>query len=458
MPTILRKSFPLLTALAISALALSGCESKTSSVVAAQPASIGHGKDVTLAVATDIHYLSGRLTDHGKAFDAYVYAGDGKQLNYSEELVDAFTQQMAEERPDVLILSGDLTNNGELESHEDLAKKLQKVEQAGTRVYVIPGNHDLLNPWARSFKGEDQYKAASVTEGQFTEIYGAYGYDEALSRDSSSLSYLVKPSDDLWLLMLDTSKYKNNTKLGYPETGGGLKAGTLKWIQDCGQEAEQAGARIIPVMHHNLTDHSNVVKEGFTLDNAAEAQEVFARYEMTPSLSGHIHIQHIASVENGGRKLTDIVTGAQSVSPNRYGLLTYDASAHELHYEARSTDVEGWAQRNGSTDKNLLSFRDYSRDFFAGFGYDMAFKRLIADDTYTSEEVEAMAQTMADVNVSYFAGTQRQDREAIMASEGYQLWANAERDFTKSYVESIVGTEDMQDNLSLTTDFSLPTK
>lgn len=457
MPIIFQKSFPLLTVLAISALVLSGCESRAGSV-SAQPASIGHGEDVTLAVATDIHYLSGRLTDHGKAFDTYVYAGDGKQLDYSEELLDAFTEQMAEERPNVLILSGDLTNNGELESHEDLAEKLQKVEQAGTRVYVIPGNHDLLNPWARSFKGEDQYKAASVTEEQFTEIYGAYGYDEAVSRDSSSLSYLVKPSDDVWLLMLDTSKYKNNAKLGYPETGGELKGGTLKWIQDCGQQAKQAGARIIPVMHHNLTDHSDVVKEGFTLDNAAEVQEVFAQYEMTPSLSGHIHIQNIASVENGGRKLTDIVTGAQSVSPNRYGLLTYDASAHELHYEARITDVEGWAKKSGSTDGNLLSFREYSRAFFAGFGYDMAFKRLIVDDTYTSEQVEAMARTMADVNVSYFAGTQQQDREAIMASEGYRLWTESEGNFTKNYVESIVGTEGAPDNLSLTTEFSLPEK
>ena len=457
MPIILRKSFPLLAALAISALALSGCESRAGSV-SAQPASIGRGEDVTLAVATDVHYLSGRLTDHGKAFDTYVYVGDGKQLNYSEELIDAFTEQMAEEHPNVLILSGDLTNNGELESHEDLAEKLQKVEQAGTRVYVIPGNHDLLNPWARSFKGDDQYKAASVTEEQFAEIYGAYGYDEAVSRDSSSLSYLVKPSDDLWMLMLDTSKYANNAKLGYPETGGELKAGTLKWVRDCGEQAEKAGARIIPVMHHNLTDHSDVVKEGFTLDNAGEVQEVFARYKMTPSLSGHIHIQNIASVENGGGKLTDIVTGAQSVSPNRYGLLTYDASAHELHYEARMTDVEGWAKKSGSTDENLLSFREYSRDFFAGFGYDMAFKRLIVDETYTSEEVEAMAQTMADVNVSYFAGTQQQDREAIMASEGYRLWAESGGNFTKNYVESIVGTEGAANNLSLTTEFSLPEK
>lgn len=434
-------------------LLLPGCD-RGAAELAAAPEAIAAEQGVTLAVATDLHTLSDRLTDGGQAFDTYVHAGDGKQLNYSAELLDAFTDQIAAEHPDVLILSGDLTNNGELESHEDLAAKLKKVEKAGTRVYVIPGNHDLLNPWARSFKADKQYKAQSVTPEQFAQIYRDYGYDEASSRDKDSLSYLVKPSGDLWLLMLDTSKYADNAKLGYPETDGELKPSTLKWIAKCGEEADRAGARIIPVMHHNLTDHSDVVKDGFTLNNAEDAQRVFAKFDMTPSLSGHIHIQHIARVEQQGKTLYDIVTGAQSVSPNRYGLMHYDAAARKFDYEARTTDVEAWAKRTGSQDGNLLNFRQYSRDFFAGFGYNMAFKRLIADDTYTTREVEAMARTMADVNVSYFAGTQEQDREAILASEGYKLWEQAEDgDFTKYYVESIVGQPGAQDNLSLTLDF-----
>ncbi|WP_172197564.1 metallophosphoesterase [Saccharibacillus qingshengii] len=441
---------------ALLLLGIAGCGGGTDFGSVSSETAAARGENMTLAVATDLHALSGRLTDRGEAFETYVRAGDGKQLNYSEELIDAFTEQIAAEHPDVLILSGDLTNNGERKSHEDLAAKLHKVEQAGTSVYVIPGNHDLLNPWARGFEGGRQYRTESVTEQEFVEIYGEYGYDEAASRDKASLSYLVKPSGDLWLLMLDTSKYADNAKLGHPETDGELKASTLKWIADCGRQAEEAGVRIIPVMHHNLTDHSEVVQEGFTLNNAAEAADVFAQFRMTPSLSGHIHIQHIAQTEANGRVLYDIVTGAQSVSPNRYGLLTYDAAAHTLNYEARQTDVEGWAKRTGSTDPNLLHFREYSRGFFAGFGYEMAFKRLIVDETYTSEQVQAMAKTMADVNVSYFAGTQRQDRAAIEASEGYRLWMESEDPFTKRYVQSILGTENEPDPLSLTTEFELP--
>ena len=38
------------------------------------------------------------------------------------------------------------------------------------------------------------------------EIYKSYGYNEAISRDENTLSYLVKPYKNLWLLMLDTTK------------------------------------------------------------------------------------------------------------------------------------------------------------------------------------------------------------------------------------------------------------
>ena len=45
----------------------------------------------------------------------------------------------------MLILSGDLTNNGEKESHIDIAEKLKEIEKNGTAVYVIPGNHEGEN-------------------------------------------------------------------------------------------------------------------------------------------------------------------------------------------------------------------------------------------------------------------------------------------------------------------------
>ena len=97
--------------------------------VAEKPA---HATRVVLM--TDIHYLAGSLRDEGEAFTTMVNHGDGKLVNYVEEIVDAALEEAISQNADVLILSGDLSLNGEEDSHKELAKKLDKVELAGTHV------------------------------------------------------------------------------------------------------------------------------------------------------------------------------------------------------------------------------------------------------------------------------------------------------------------------------------
>uniref|UniRef100_UPI00056D6796 metallophosphoesterase family protein n=1 Tax=Paenibacillus graminis TaxID=189425 RepID=UPI00056D6796 len=163
---------------------------------------IQSGQDLAILTTTDTHYLSKSLTDYGPAFTQFLAAGDGKQLGYSEELIGALANDIAIRKPDAVIISGDLSNNGEKRSHQDLAKHLKAMEQdTGTRVYVIPGNHDILNPWARKFKGQRQYRADNVSPQKFRNLYQDFGYDEALLEDRDSLSYLAAPSGDLWLFL-----------------------------------------------------------------------------------------------------------------------------------------------------------------------------------------------------------------------------------------------------------------
>ena len=93
--------------------------------------------------ATDLHYLAPSLTDHGPLFWQVMEAGDGKVTEYCDEITSAFLEQAAALRPDALILTGDLTFNGEEASHLALAEKLAGAEAAGVPVFVLPGNHDL---------------------------------------------------------------------------------------------------------------------------------------------------------------------------------------------------------------------------------------------------------------------------------------------------------------------------
>lgn len=85
-------------------------------------------------MATDIHYLARSLTDGGSSFQYMVEHGDGKVVTYIEQIVDAFLEEVSAQKPDMLILSGDLTLDGEKKSHEELAGKLYSVQNAGIPV------------------------------------------------------------------------------------------------------------------------------------------------------------------------------------------------------------------------------------------------------------------------------------------------------------------------------------
>ena len=117
---------------------------------------------------------------------------DGKAMKYIEELTEAFVSQIIESGPDALILSGDLSFNGERESHLMLAEKLRRVEDAGIPVLVIPGNHDLDSSKAAAFIGDGYSRVDSVNMREFEEIYADLGFNQALSRTSKPGHYPLR--------------------------------------------------------------------------------------------------------------------------------------------------------------------------------------------------------------------------------------------------------------------------
>lgn len=121
----------------------------------------------TVLIATDLHYIASSLTDNGSYFMAVTENADGKYMPGCEVLTDAFVAQVIREKPDALLLSGDLSFNGARDSHLMLAEKLKKIRDAGIPVLVIPGNHDLNYPMAASFLGESFTLVPSIMPEEF---------------------------------------------------------------------------------------------------------------------------------------------------------------------------------------------------------------------------------------------------------------------------------------------------
>ena len=153
-------------------------------------------KNIKIVHVTDIHYLSPSLTDYGKSFVDTIEKSDGKMMRYIDQIMDAFVLEMIRTKPDLVIVSGDMTYNGEKESHIGLANKFKILKDKGIKVLVLPGNHDLENEMALAFEGDATRPVETVTIEEFEEIYKDYGYGkddpDVVSRDKKSLNYVYQ--------------------------------------------------------------------------------------------------------------------------------------------------------------------------------------------------------------------------------------------------------------------------
>lgn len=376
-----------------------------------------------LLIATDIHYLAEELTDNSPVFIEMVEHGDGKVTNYIKEIMEAFTQEVIQEQPDLLILAGDLSFNGELKSHEELAGYLRTIEAQGIPVALIPGNHDINNKGAsRYFKGE-RTPAEVTSPKQFYDIYHEFGYDEALSRDPESLSYVYPISDKVWALMLDSCQYKNGNLVG-----GMIDMETQDWIEEQLNIASDAGVMLLPVSHHNLLDESKIYVEDCTIEHDEWLRELLLGWGAPLYLSGHLHVQHYMNSDSewetgGDTGIYEIVTSSLSTPPCQYGVL-YFQDTGSFQYHTQILAMDSWAKASGQTDPNLLEFSKYREAFLEKVFYYQAYDYLsrVKQAEFSSRQMERMSEVYGKANCYYYWGRAIEIAQALQNSQEYELW------------------------------------
>ena len=371
-----------------------------------------------IIIATDIHYLARDLTDMQMSYEYTADHGDGKVMKYIWEITDAFIEEVKAEKPDLVILEGDLTYNGERDSHIELASKLEAIEEAGIPVIVIPGNHDINNPDASRFEGESILSTESITPEEFEEIYDKFGYSEAVSRDPASLSYVYQINDKTRALMLDSCQYDPKNLVG-----GMIKDDTYTWIEEQMEEAWNLGMKVIPVAHHNLLDESEVYLQDCTIEHSEQLIDQLESWEVPLFLSGHLHVQHYKR-SHGDSGIYEIVTGSLSTPPCLYGILEYGPEG-TFDYHTKSLDMKAWAEKTGNKDKNLLNFSNYGKKYLSKVFYNQAqdeFNSLKTLQGLTESQRDMMAKVYAELNSACYEGKVADIREKVMAKKGYKLW------------------------------------
>lgn len=370
-------------------------------------------------IASDLHYQSPLMTDFGEAFQNFVRNDDGKVVEYVDSITDAFLAETAGKQPDALILSGDLTQNGEKVNHEELAKKLRLLESQGVPVVVIPGNHDINHPSAASFGGTEKKKADNINAEEFYSIYREFGYDEAMDRDENSLSYIYQADERYWLMMLDSCQYDPENKIG-----GRIRKETLLWMEKWLERAREEQVMVIPVAHHNLLKESTLYPEDCTLENAVQVIDLLEQYGLPVYISGHLHLQRVKKHGNGGPSqaeesygIYEIVSDSMVIPPCQYGELRWQEDG-SVQYETCPVDVAGWAASQGITDENLLNFPQYSGDFLIETVQNQVYGALSA---IPNDRKLHMAKLYGQINSAYCAGT-AVNRRDVKENQMYFYW------------------------------------
>ena len=331
-------------------------------------------------------------------------------------------------------------------NHEELAGRLARVQDAGVQVLVIPGNHDINNGHAAVYYGAEKESVDSIDGEDFYEIYRRYGYDQALSRDSSSLSYVYALDEKNWLLMLDSCQYEPENKVE-----GRIKESTLAWMDEQLLKAREQGIFVLPIAHHNLLAQSRMYTTQCAMDNNSEVIDLLQKYRLPLFFSGHLHVQRVRKhkaepgVDDGAYGIQEIITDALSIPPCQYGEVVWDEDG-SISYETRSVDVSGWARKTGSGNPDLLDFEDWSYRYI---------QKLISDQIRgvvqnLGEDVErSMAATYAGVYIDYYAG-RKIDAKGIRNTKGYRWW---QRNMPDSYLlrelDSMITDSDRDNNYFL---------
>lgn len=313
-------------------------------------------KDITMMVVSDTHLMSPELLKNdGKAFTDYV-SRDRKMLKESPMLMEKVTENILKQHPQYLLITGDLTKDGETVSHKMLCDKyLKRIKSAGIQVFVIPGNHDVDNPHAVEFDGNVTRRVPTPKADEFAKIYNDYGYGQAIARDTSSLSYVVQLSEDVRLLCLDACEYENNSyKKNICVTAGRLKKETVSFIKEQAKDARKKGMRMLAMMHHGIVQHwtwqEKAMRE-YLVDKWRKHADMLSRLGIKIVFTGHFHSQDIS--KRGS--LYDIETGSLVSYPSPYRTVTL--SGNKLIIKTKHLTGTGMGISGGK------SFGEYAKDY-----------------------------------------------------------------------------------------------
>lgn len=325
----------------------------------AEPASVPVEKDypnqIKIAHLSDTHYFSKKLYADCPDFTLAEHS-DRKMFRESGAILDKALDEVVAYAPDLVLVSGDLTKDGEWACHEDVHAKLvgvrERLRAAGkeTLICVINGNHDINNDLnGRDFSSGAAEHTKTTSPLEFKDLYADCGYDAAFAAFDKggscggSLSYAVRPTKGVTLIVVDSCKYstdQNGLDTDEHVTSGVVGEALLAWVESQAKQARAAGDIVLVMQHHGVIPHFSMEPElmgEYLVDNYEECQRRYADAGVSAVFTGHMHANDIACITTeSGNVLYDIETCSTVTYPSdiRFATLNWKRLESSADVEA----------------------------------------------------------------------------------------------------------------------------
>ncbi len=224
---------------------------------------------------TDIHvpdFSDLRAVDFlGKRASGWVNFTRKRAQEYDQNIVRAGVARFVQERPDLVVISGDLTNLALPSEFRASLKLLEPLKEAGIRTVVFPGNHDYYVP--------------AAANGQFEELCSEW--QDADARADEFYPFVCRAGDVAVLCF--NSAIPTPPMLAY----GIVDDAQIARGKELAAAETAAGRTVVFALHHHPTRAPHKKREWPRgLRNAQAFRAAAAQCGAVLVMHGHNHYEH----------------------------------------------------------------------------------------------------------------------------------------------------------------------
>ena len=312
---------------------------------------------------TDTHYFAPQLGCRGPAYDEFM-ENEQKCFAETSAINKAALAWLGEAKDaDTVLIAGDLSFNGEKQSHLEFTGLLKQLKAAGKRVCVITAGHDF-NEHPFCFDENGRGEPEGTKREELYDLYYEFGFSDAIAVDRESLSYVAQLADGLRLLALNNDGDENRRWVFTDKQ--------TAWIKEQTRKAREDGQTMIAMTHYPLLAACPVwplIGNCMNPDHEA-VTTMLADEGVHLCFTGHMHNQSIKSkTTEAGNKFWDVCTGSLIGDPACMRLVTVE-SPEKVKIETIPVPPFDWDMEGLTNEEyfkrqfNMMinNYLDYARD------------------------------------------------------------------------------------------------